>query len=147
MLDKIKAALVLFALVAACGTQDYHSLPKYAVNDILSDYRENEAAAERKYRDQQFVVIGKVKGIETEGQIAVLQTPLLRLLTEAEARYKKLEDLAKLEKGQEVALVCTGDGYSEQGLEFDSVLSGGEVKLQYKNKLRFNECFPLLPPG
>ena len=64
MLEKFKAALILFALVAACGTQDYYSLPKYAVNDILSDYRENEAAAERKYRGQQFAIIGKVKGIE-----------------------------------------------------------------------------------
>ena len=147
MLEKFKAALVLFALVAACGTQDYHSLPKYAVNDILSDYRENEAAAERKYRGQQFAVIGKVKNVDAEGQIAVLQTPLLRLLTEAKARYKNLEDLVKLEKGQEVALVCTGDGYAKQGLEFDSVLSGGEVKLQHKNELRFDECFPLPPPG
>ena len=77
----------------------------------------------------------------------MLQTPVLRLLTEAKARYKNLEDLVKLEEGQEVALVCTGDGYAKQGLEFDSVLSGGEVRLQHKNELRFDECFPLLPPG
>ena len=145
MLEKMKIALALSALLAACGSPDYYSLPRYEVNDILSAYQENEVAAQQRYAGQQFVVTGKIKGIEAG--IAVLETPWLRFLTEAKAQYKKPEDLIKAEKGQEFALVCTGAVYAEQGLGFDSVLTGGEVKLRFKNELIFNGCFPLPPPG
>ena len=46
-----------------------------------------------------FIVIGDVTNIEAEGQVAVLKTPLLRLLTEAGSRYKQLEDLAGVKTG------------------------------------------------
>lgn len=77
-----------------------------------------------------FIVIWKVTDIEAVGQVAVLKTFFLRVLTEARAQYKELEDLA---------------GVKKQKLEFDSVLSGGEVTFRTKNELIFEERFPLPP--
>ena len=139
----MKFALALSVLLAACGSPDYHSLPRYEVNDILSAYQDNEAAAKEQYEGQQFVVTGEIEGIEAGGQSAVLETTLLSFLTEARAQYKNLEDLIAAEKGQDVALVCIGDGYAAQGLGFGSVLTGGEINLRFKNELRFKACFPL----
>ena len=143
-----KTALVLLALAVACGTADYRSLPRYTVDEILSDYRQNEAAAQQKYQGRRFVVSGEITGIDAEAQSARLRTPLLWLLSEAKAHYRNLDDLIQAEPGQEVELVCTGAGYTKQRVEFDSVLSGGDVKIRIKNELRFAECFPKPPdPG
>ena len=83
-------------------------------NDIAKSYNENTVAADQKFKDKKFKVIGTVADISTDllGDPYVTLRGGVNQFMEPQFGFEKSDSaqLAKLKKGSKVTLICTGKG-------------------------------------
>jgi len=80
---------------------------------ICKDYKENELAATKKYKDQVFVVTGTLKGVRTD----ISDDPFIVLSCGGELSFQSVQatpvegaydEVATLKKGDRIKLKCKG---------------------------------------
>lgn len=90
-------------------------LPRYSPDEISKDFEQNEVRALGKYKDNVFVVIGKIANIQAglnDEPFVVLQTSNQFDLNRPQARFDESDHqkIAELNKGDTIKLLCSGNG-------------------------------------
>mgnify|MGYP003415870741 FL=1 len=90
------------------------AMEEFTANDIAKSYNENTVAADQKFKDKKFKVIGTVADISTDllGDPYVTLRGGVNQFMEPQFGFEKSDSaqLAKLKKGSKVTLICTGKG-------------------------------------
>ena len=90
-------------------------LPRYSPDEISKDFEQNEVRALGKYKNNVFVVIGKIANIQAginDEPFVVLQTSNQFDLNRPQARFDESDHqkIAELNKGDTIKLLCSGNG-------------------------------------
>ena len=90
-------------------------LPRYSPDEISKDFEQNEVRALGKYKDNVFIVIGKIANIQAginDEPFVVLQTSNQFDLNRPQARFGESDHqkIAELNKGDTIKLLCSGNG-------------------------------------
>lgn len=90
-------------------------LPRYYPDEISKDFEQNEVRALGKYKNNVFVVIGKIANIQAginDEPFVVLQTSNQFDLNRPQARFDESDHqkIAELNKGDTIKLLCSGNG-------------------------------------
>lgn len=130
LMSKNFAAISLYAYASTDGKVNFagFTTPIYYYKQIQSDYDANEVAADKIYLDKLFIVIGKISSIDRvigHNYSIRLKNPKNQFMDGmAQMNEDTVDWLSQRKKGEEVALLCVGDG----------MLIGSS---------RFKECQPL----
>jgi len=115
-------------------------MPQYQADALLDDYRENQGAADDRYRGKYFIVEGIASGVRRDAAdnvfldirtndpgVAVRASLLRRQICGPAGRVCEVEARATMvRRGQKVAVECTGAGFSDGvPLLGDCLLRGG----------------------
>lgn len=79
--------------------------------DLVQAYKDNEVAADEKYKGKKIEITGEVKDISSNiGDQPVVHLKADKALLGVSAHGLEKSDAAKLKKGETVTLVCKGNG-------------------------------------